>query len=135
MGIGSLLTRAGQRTARAFGALAVLAGVLGMHALGPSTGSMKMAGQSPTVMALSSAHVVDHAAVSSVIVEHSHSTCVHEHCLAVLRIPLRLPAAQLVVANVGAGPAPSPANPQLDRAGQRAPPHAVCLIAVCVSRT
>jgi len=96
---------------------------------------MAMGGQSPTVMAMSSARVVEHAALSAVIIEHPDSTCVHEHCLAVLRIPMRLPTAQLVVANVGTVRTASPANAQLDRAEQRAPPHAVCLLAVCVCRT
>ncbi len=125
-------------TTRAGCALAVLAGVVAMHALpGNTTMSSDQGVATPlsmTVMSRPAMHHVD-TMLTAVAAPMAGMACGHDHCLATLRS-----AAQITthgqVASLSRPQVASASVPALlELASERAPPQQVCLNVLCVSRT
>jgi hypothetical protein len=129
--------RSAARFVRVLSALAVLVGVIGMHAVGGMSMAAPTATGSPhTSMAMAS--LLDNrgrVAPSPVVAEPQPAMCVQDHCLATLRVASQLPEPAQFAAVTEPRAARAALAVQPHDVMLRAPPHAVCLTVVCVSRT
>jgi len=122
----------GRRSALVMCTLAIVAAVLAMHTAGASARSTTLV---PGHTAMHPAGLHGAATHPAAVGQLPHAACAHEHCVATLPASPRLSAPAGSVVASEAPRKSSPVAVRLRPANPRAPPRAVCVIDICVSRT